>query len=129
MTKMSKRNNNIRGKTKRGRRGFTAALVWSSVLVLLVFGAFELANQFNLLPEQTNEAMKAAPDSDDRGTLVFNTEDGRCERMEYDNAGHIIDPLRPCSNAERNLDARGRPLPTGTMRRLDAIGNSFLGRQ
>lgn len=129
MTKMSKHKNNPTGKVKRGRRSSTGTLVWSLILLLLAFGALELTDQFNLRPAQTNEAMKQASDGDDRGTLVFNTEGGRCERMKYDDTGRVVEQLRPCSNADLNLDAHGRPLPTGTMRRLDAIGNSFSGRQ
>jgi YD repeat-containing protein len=129
VTKMSKHQANSRGKTKRAGRGSKAAMMWSLLLLVLAVGALELVNQFNLSSALTRGAMTKAGDGGDRGTVVVNTEGGRCERMKYDEAGHVIEQFKPCTNSDLELDEHGRPLPTGTMRRLDAIGNSFLGRQ
>lgn len=101
------------------------AVVWSLATVLLVCGAFELAALFDFWPEPTNEA---PTEEGDFGTVVLKTEGNRCERIEYDKQGYLIASPRACSNSDLKLDEQGRPLPSGTMRRLDAIGNSFLRR-
>jgi YD repeat-containing protein len=99
------------------------------MLVLLAVGALEAFDLLGLWPAQTRDVMTHGTDLKDRGTVVLKTEGDRCERMKYDEAGRVVEQFRPCANADLNLDERGRPLPVGTMRRLDAIGNSFLGRQ
>lgn len=126
---MSKRPHDAKGKIRPAARGSTAAVVWSLILVALSLGAYELISKFNSRPAQTNRSIAQSIDPDDHGTLIFKNEEGRCERMKYDETGHVIEPFRPCSNADLNLDEHGKPLPIGTMRRLDAIGSSFLGRK
>ena len=126
---MVKRQNNARNRSKRTRRGEPGTLVSLSMLVLLAVGAFEVFDLLGLWPAQTRDVMTHGTDLKDHGTVVLKTERDRCERMKYDEAGRVVEQFRPCSNADLNLDEHGRPLPVGTMRRLDAIGNSFLGRQ
>lgn len=128
MNIMSKHQNKARGKTRRAGRCSKAAITGSFLLLVLALGALELVNQFNLSSALTNEVTTKVGDGGDRGTVVLNTEGGRCERMKYDEAGHVIEQFRPCANSDLELDEHGRPLPTGTMRRLEAIGNSFSGR-
>jgi YD repeat-containing protein len=126
---MVKRQNNARNRSKRTRRGEPGTLVSLSMLVLLAVGAFEVFDLLGLWPAQTRDVMSQRTDLKDRGTVVLKTEGDRCERMKYDEAGRVVERFRPCANADLNLDEHGKPLPVGTMRRLDAIGNSFLGRQ
>ena len=126
---MVKQQNSAGNRSKRTRRGALSTLVSSSMLVLLAVGALEVFDLLGLWPAQTRDEMTQGTDSKDRGTIVLKTEGDRCERMKYDEAGRVVEQFRPCANADLNLDAHGRPLPVGTMRRLDAIGNSFLGRQ
>lgn len=126
---MVKRQNNARNRSKRTRRGEPGTLVSLSMLVLLAVGAFEVFDLLGLWPAQTRDVMSQRTDLKDRGTVVLKTEGDRCERMKYDEAGRVVEQFRPCANADLNLDEHGKPLPVGTMRRLDAIGNSFLGRQ
>ena len=99
------------------------------MLVLIAGGAFEVFDLLGLWPAQTRDVMTQGTDLKDRGTVVLKTEGDRCERMKYDEAGRVVEQFRPCANVDLKLDEHGRPLPIGTMRRLDAIGNSFLGRQ
>jgi YD repeat-containing protein len=99
------------------------------MLVLIAAGAFEVFDLLGLWSAQTRDVTTQGTDLKDRGTVVLKTEGDRCERMKYDEAGRLVERFRPCANADLNLDEHGRPLPVGTMRRLDAIGNSFLGRQ
>jgi YD repeat-containing protein len=102
--------------------------VWSLLLVLLALGAFKLPNLIDSMAAHTHDQMPQGIEPKDRGTVVLKTEGDRCERMKYDEAGRIVERFRPCANADLKLDEHGRPLPTGTMHRLDAISNSFLGR-
>ncbi len=45
--------------------------------------------------------------------------------MKFDNdSGRPIGQFKPCDTADI-LDANGVPMPTGTIRRLDAISKSF----
>ena len=126
---MVKPQNSARNRPKRPRRGALGTLVSLSMLVLLAVGALEVFDLLGLWPAQTRDVMTHGTDLKDHGTVVLKTEGDRCERMKYDEAGRVVEQFRPCANADLNLDEHGRPLPVGTMRRLDAIGNSFLGRQ
>ena len=117
-----RRNN---GKTKAVQPSARPAIVWSLTIMLVAFAAFELANLLESSPAPMNEVMT---EEGDRGTLVLKTEGDHCERMKYDALGRVVEQLRPCSNADLNLDDHGRPLPIGTMQRLDAISNSFQRR-
>lgn len=131
MTKsMGKRQNGVK-KNKRKRAGRRAVSTVGSLLALalLAFGAFEAPNLLNLWPAQTHGVMARGTDLGEDGTVLLKTEGTRCERIKYDEVGHVVEPPRPCANADLSLDEQGRPLPTGTMHRLDAISGSFLGRQ
>jgi hypothetical protein len=128
MSKTSKRQNNAKRKPKRAGRSATATMAWMSVLGLVAFSALELSNLFRLWPAQTNEVGQAS-EHGDRGTLVLKTEENRCERMKYDEPGHVVEQFRLCSNSDLQLDEHGRPLPIGTMHRLEAISNSFRQRR
>jgi hypothetical protein len=48
-----------------------------------------------------------------------------CKRLTFDNKGQVVQDAVPCDGSIR--DARGQPLPVGTIRRLDAISKSFSG--
>lgn len=50
---------------------------------------------------------------------------GRCRRLTFDNDGQFVQDNVPCDGSVR--DARGQPLPMGTIHRLDAIRKSFPG--
>lgn len=126
---IGERQNSAMNKSKRARRGAAGTLVSFLVLVLLVLGAFELLDLLDLWPAQTHDLTTHGTDLRDRGTVVLKTEGDRCERMKYDEAGRVVDQFKPCANADLMLDEHGRPLPVGTMHRLDAISNSFLSRQ
>ncbi len=107
--------------------GATGAIITLSTAVLLGMGAFELPNLVDLWRSRANEMATRAADSGDHGTLVLRTDGDYCERMKYDDAGRVIEWSRPCANADLERDENGRPRPTGTMHRLDAIAKSFLG--
>ena len=49
-----------------------------------------------------------------------------CKRLKFDNDGRVFQDVVPCDQSGTR-DARGQPVPAGTMRRLDAISKSFSG--
>ncbi len=48
-----------------------------------------------------------------------------CRRLTFDSKGQIVRDVVPCDGSVR--DARGQPVPVGTMQRLDAISKAFAG--
>ena len=61
------------------------------------------------------------------GSVVHETGRAQCELMKFDNyTGRTIENAKHCKDTIV-LDARGRPVPTGTIHRLDSISKSFLG--
>jgi hypothetical protein len=48
-----------------------------------------------------------------------------CRRLTFDGKGQVVRDVVPCDGSVR--DARGQPVPIGTIQRLDAISKSFAG--
>jgi hypothetical protein len=48
-----------------------------------------------------------------------------CKRLTFNGNGQVVRDVVPCDGSVR--DARGRPVPIGTMERLHAISKSFAG--
>ena len=62
------------------------------------------------------------------GKIILQTNPDQCAEMKFDNAnGQFADDLKPCDN-QIKFDEHGRPIPMGTIHRLDAISRSFFGR-
>lgn len=49
-----------------------------------------------------------------------------CKRLRFDDTGRVFQDVVPCDQSSIR-DARGQPVPVGTIRRLDAISKSFSG--
>ena len=49
-----------------------------------------------------------------------------CKRLRFDDDGRVFQDVVPCDQSSMR-DARGQPVPVGTVRRLDAISKSFSG--
>lgn len=49
-----------------------------------------------------------------------------CKRLRFDENGRVFRDAVPCDQGNVR-DARGQPVPAGTIRRLDAISKSFAG--
>jgi hypothetical protein len=49
-----------------------------------------------------------------------------CKRLKFDDSGRVFQDVVPCDQSGPR-DARGQPVPVGTMHRLDAISKSFGG--
>lgn len=48
-----------------------------------------------------------------------------CKRLTFDDKGQVVRDVVPCDGTVR--DARGQPVPVGTIERLNAISKSFSG--
>ncbi len=60
------------------------------------------------------------------GTIILRPDSDRCEQMKVDNdSGRNLEEAKPCDN-KVILDAHGKPMPMGTVHRLDAISRSFF---
>jgi hypothetical protein len=66
----------------------------------------------------------AAPESFPTGTIA-ESDTPVCRRLTFDDKGQVVRDVVPCDGSVR--DARGQPVPVGTMQRLDAISKSFAG--
>jgi hypothetical protein len=61
------------------------------------------------------------------GTIELQTGHDQCDLLKFDNGtGRTINASRRC-HSDVTLDAQGRPVPVGTVHRLDSISRSFLG--
>lgn len=49
-----------------------------------------------------------------------------CKRLRFDDTGRAFQDVVPCDQSSIR-DARGQPVPVGTIHRLDAISKSFSG--
>lgn len=49
-----------------------------------------------------------------------------CKRLRFDDNGRPVQDVVPCDQSGIR-DARGQPVPVGTIHRLDAISKSFSG--
>lgn len=49
-----------------------------------------------------------------------------CKRLRFDDNGRAVQDVVPCDQSSIR-DARGQPVPVGTIHRLDAISKSFSG--
>lgn len=61
------------------------------------------------------------------GTIAESDDVELCKRLRFDDDGRVLQDTVPCGQSSTR-DARGQPVPAGTMRRLDAISKSFGGR-
>jgi hypothetical protein len=76
-----------------------------------------------------NEDVQAANAADHGvGRSSPQTDNERCELVKFDNySGRTIENNRHCETTAIVRDARGVPVPAGTVHRLDSISKSFLG--
>jgi hypothetical protein len=66
----------------------------------------------------------AIPESFPTGTIA-ESDTPVCRRLTFDDKDQIVRDVVPCDGSVR--DARGQPVPLGTIQRLDAISKSFAG--
>lgn len=70
-------------------------------------------------------ARDTASESVQTGTIAESDREF-CKRLRFDETGRAFQDVVPC-DGDTVRDARGQPVPQGTMHRLDAISKSFAG--
>jgi len=88
-----------------------AALAYFSVPIFLQRSAVTVA-------ESSSEPLPTGTIAD--GDIDF------CKRLKFDDEGRVFQDVVPCDQSGIR-DARGQPVPVGTIHRLDAISKSFSG--
>jgi hypothetical protein len=113
---------------KRSKRWHVLTFVAVACAAMIYWGA---SWQFGSTQSQRiGDRAAPAHESDESrtGKIVLQTNSGRCAEMEFDNtSGRFVDGLKPCDD-QIKFDEHGRPIPIGTIHRLDAISRSFFGR-
>ena len=119
---------------ERRKRRYALAIVTAVCVAITVLGlgahlgAFQpqrTTNPSQRLGEQSAPTTDA--DENRTGKIVLQTQPEQCVQMKFDNSnGRFTDRLKPCEDQIR-FDEHGRPIPMGTIHRLDAISRSFFG--
>jgi hypothetical protein len=123
------------GTAKMGRAGRAVAkaersrfaMLWvvglSLAAAAAIFGFFELPPVLTSAP--TTEASILNPDRNRVADIVVQQETGDCEHRSFDNhTGRITNEAGPCPGGVV-LDAKGMPVPTGTIKTMSSISKSF----
>jgi hypothetical protein len=112
----------------RSRRWYALTLVAAICAAIVYLGASAYVGSSS--PRRIAEQSLPASDSKEAltGKIILETNLDRCEQMKFDNSsGRYIDGRRPCDN-QIQFDEHGKPIPRGTIHRLDSISRSFFGR-
>ena len=110
------------------RRWYALTIVTAVFAAIIYLGASAHLPLFQ--SQQVSEQSAPTHDSEESrtGKIVLQTDPDQCEQMKFDNtSGKLIERFKPCDN-RICFDEQGRPIPMGTIHRLDAISRSFLGR-
>lgn len=113
---------------KRPKRWYALIIVAAACATIIYLGLnWQLGSaQSQRIAERP--AQSAEADESRSGRIVVQTNPDQCTEMKFDNTnGGVVDGLKPCGN-QIKFDEHGRPIPMGTIHRLDAIGRSFFGR-
>jgi hypothetical protein len=112
---------------KRLKRWYALTIVAAACAAIVYLG---LNWRLGSAPQRIAErpAPSAGADESRTGRIVLQTNPDHCAEMKFDNTdGRVVDGLKPCDN-QIKFDERGRPIPMGTIHRLDSISRSFSGR-
>jgi hypothetical protein len=95
-----------------------------AVAALIVVVAV-LAINFGAAPAPVVENGASHVDPNSVATIVLQSNANGCQQRSFNNhTGQISDQTSPCHN-DVVLDAKGLPIPTGTIHTLNSISNSF----
>jgi hypothetical protein len=76
-------------------------------------------------PSAVEENGASVGDANSVATIVLHSSTNGCQQKLFDNrTGRISDQTSPCSS-DVVLDAKGMPMPTGTIHTLNSISKSF----
>jgi hypothetical protein len=113
---------------RRSKRWYGLAVITGAFAAIIYLGASAHLGRFQAPSESEHTTPAANSELSRTGTIVLQTDPDQCAQMKFDNAnGRFTDGLKPCDN-QIQFDAHGRPIPMGTIHRLDAISRSFFGR-
>ena len=108
---------------KRGRLAKMSLGVFAVGTLIAVVAVFAIGFNTAPAPVAENGASRAEPNS--AGTIVLHSSASGCQQRSFNNqTGQISDQTSPCAN-DVVLDARGMPMPTGTVHTLNSISKSF----
>jgi len=94
--------------------------VGASIAVVAV-----LAIGFNTAPAPVVENGTSHAEPNSVATIVQHSSTSGCQQRSFNNqTGQISDQTSPCHN-DVVLDAKGMPMPTGTIHTLNSISKSF----
>lgn len=104
---------------------FRAIGVTTMFVALTVIASFSMARLYRAT---SSEVVQAANSNDTGvGKVVVETNKQNCEILKFDNyAGRTMDISTRCQKTVV-FDAKGFPVPLGTVHRLDSISRSFSG--
>jgi hypothetical protein len=128
---MSTTNKQTRENVRKGasRRGRYITLITLCLIAVIGSAAF-VADPLGLLQSQASpDSPSAGTAANDQrmGTIIVQIAPHQCQHVTFDNndgSGRVSQGLGPCED-DVVFDAQGRPIPMGTMHRLNAISQSF----
>jgi hypothetical protein len=113
---------------KRPKRWYALTIVAAACAAIIYLGLDWQLGSAQSQRTAERPAPSAGADESRTGKIVLQTSPGQCAEMKFDNTdGRFVDGLKPCDN-QIKFDEHGRPIPMGTIHRLDAISRSFFGR-
>jgi hypothetical protein len=108
---------------KRRRLAKMSLGVFAVGALIVAVAVFAIGFSTPPAPVAENGASHADPSS--VATIVLRSSASGCQQRSFNNqTGQISDQTSPCHN-EVVLDAKGMPVPTGTIHTLNSISNSF----
>jgi hypothetical protein len=100
-----------------------AVILLGSVAVIAKFAAGRIQQAV-----ANEDSLAGAPSDMGLGSISRQTDKERCELVKFDNySGRTIENNGHCETTAVVRDARGVPVPVGTVHRLDSISKSFSG--
>lgn len=107
---------------KRGRLVKMSFGVISIGVLIAAVAVFAIVFGTALSPVAENAASRTEPNS--VATIVLHSNAGRCQEKSFNNQTGQISNQSSCQN-EVALDAKGNPIPAGTIHTLNSISKSF----
>jgi hypothetical protein len=112
-----------RASQKRKRLAKMSLGVFAVGALIAVVAVLAIGSSTAPSPLVQNGASQAEPSS--VATIVLHSSTSGCQQKTFNNqTGQISDQTSPCHN-DVILDAKGMPMPTGTIHTLNSITNSF----
>jgi hypothetical protein len=91
----------------------------------LIAAVAMVAMVFITVPPPNAESGASRADPNSVGTIVLRSGPGGCQQKSFDNrTGQFLDQPSSCHN-DVVLDAKGVPVPAGTIHTLNSISKSF----